>query len=102
MEHIDKVSRQVYIMTNAWEDVTWEHQHGLKEWIVEYIAKVGEEATHHLTVLRATDMEHAQRQLIQELRTTYVGASEIEVTVIRMEEMETEPNIMHFQGAYTP
>lgn len=102
MEHIDKVSRQVYIMTNAWEDVTWEHHHGLKEWIVEYIAKVGEESTHHLTVLRASDMEHAQSQLMQELRTTYAGASEIEVTVIRMEEMETEPNIMHFQGAYTP
>lgn len=102
MEHIDKVSSQVYIMTNAWEDVAWEHQHGLKEWIVEYIAKVGEEATHHLTVLRATDMEQAQSLLMQELRTTYAGASEIEVTVLRMEEMETEPNIMHFQGAYTP
>ena len=89
-------------MTNTWEDVAWEREHGLKEWIVEYTAKVGDELTHHLTVVLATAMEQAQRSLMNELRSTYAGASEIEVTVMRMEELELEANILHFQGTFTP
>ena len=89
-------------MTNTWEDVAWEHEHTAKEWIVEYTARVGDEVTHHLTVVMASDVEQAQNLLMRELRQTYAGASEIEVTVMRMEEMETEPNVLHFQGAFTP
>jgi hypothetical protein len=47
-------------------------------------------------------MEDVQRMLMQELRATYREAQEIEVTVIRMEEIETEPNIAMFMGTYTP
>ena len=89
-------------MTNTWEDVAWEHEHGRKEWIVEYTAKVGTDLTHHLTVVMASDMEQAQKLLMKELRATYAGAHEIEVTVMRMEELEVDPNILHFQGTYTP
>ena len=77
----------------AWEDVAWETNAPRKEWVVEYYAKVGTESTHHLTVLHGEGMEVVQRMLMQELRATYREAQEIEVTVIRMEEIETEPNV---------
>ncbi|RJU91596.1 MAG: hypothetical protein DWC01_03690 [Candidatus Poseidoniales archaeon] len=89
-------------MTNTWEDVAWEEEHTLKEWVVEYIAKVNDDSTHHLTVISGSEMEDVQKQLMQELRTTYMEASEIEVTVLRMEEIETEPNAFMFNDTFTP
>ena len=89
-------------MTNTWEDVAWEEEHALKEWVVEYIAKVNDDSTHHLTVISGSEMEDVQKQLMQELRTTYMEASEIEVTVLRMEEIETEPNAFMFNDTFTP
>ena len=47
-------------------------------------------------------MEDVQRQLMHELRTTYMEASEIEVTVLRMEVIDSEPNAYHFAEEYTP
>ena len=98
----DKLLCQCNTMTNTWEDVTWEEEHSLKEWVVEYIAKVSEDSTHHLTVIHGADMEDVQKQLMLELRTTYMEASEIEVTVLRMEEIETEPNAFRFNDTFTP
>lgn len=89
-------------MTNTWEDVAWEEEPALKEWVVEYIAKVNDDSTHHLTVISGSEMEDVQKQLMQELRTTYMEASEIEVTVLRMEEIETEPNAFMFNDTFTP
>ena len=89
-------------MTNTWEDVAWEEEYTLKEWVVEYIAKVNDDSTHHLTVISGSEMEDVQKQLMQELRTTYMEASEIEVTVLRMEEIETEPNAFMFNDTFTP
>ena len=89
-------------MTNTWEDVAWETEAPTKEWVVEYTAKVGEETNHHLSVLKGASMEEAQRSLMHELRSTYHDATEIEVTVMRMEEIETEPNAAMFSGAFTP
>tara|TARA_Y200000002_G_C22116504_1_gene428996 strand:- start:4 stop:273 length:270 start_codon:yes stop_codon:yes gene_type:complete len=89
-------------MTKTWEDVAWEQPAPRREWVVEYQAKVGERTTHHLTVLRGEGMEDVQRRLMQELKTTYVGAQEIQVTVLRMEEIETEPNASMFSGSFTP
>jgi hypothetical protein len=89
-------------MSNTWEDVAWEEPEPAKEWVVEYIAKVGMEATHHLSVLMGSDMEDAQRSLMRELRATYHEAAEIEVTVLRMELIEKEPNIALFAGHFTP
>ena len=98
----DKPQGQSNTMTNIWEDVAWETKAPRKEWVVEYYAKVGTESTHHLTVLHGEGMEDVQRMLMQELRATYREAQEIEVTVIRMEEIETEPNVAMFMGAFTP
>ena len=89
-------------MTRTWEDITWEEEKPLKEWVIEYLAKVGEESSHHLTILYGEEMEDVQRQLMHELRTTYLEASEIEVTVLRMEVIDPEPNAYHFADEYTP
>lgn len=88
-------------MTNTWEDVTWEAE-TRKEWVVEYYAKVGEHTTHHLSILQGEGMEDVQRDLMRELRATYKEATEIEVTVLRMEEIEKEPNAAMFSGVFTP
>lgn len=101
-ERFHKLQGQCNIMTNTWEDVTWETETPRREWVVEYYAKVGSETTHHLSVLHGDGMEDVQRMLMQELRATYHEAQEIEVTVLRMEEIETEPNAAMFTGAYTP
>lgn len=98
----DKLLCQCITMTNTWEDVAWEEEPALKEWVVEYIAKVNDDSTHHLTVISGSDMEDVQKQLMHELRTTYMEASEIEVTVLRMEEIETEPNAFMFNDTFTP
>ena len=89
-------------MTNAWEDVAWEEETPQKEWVVEYYAKVGNRTTHHLSVLHGEGMEDVQRDLMRELRATYKEATEIEVTVLRMEEIEKEPNAALFGGVFTP
>ena len=47
-------------------------------------------------------MDEVQKNLMQELRSTYREAQEIEVTVMRMEEIEVEPNIAMFNGTFTP
>ena len=89
-------------MTNTWEDVAWEGETRQKEWVVEYYAMVAGETTHHLSVFGGEDVEDVQRNLMKELRTTYREAHEIEVTVLRMEEVEVEPNIAMFNETYTP
>jgi hypothetical protein len=89
-------------MTKTWEDITWEENTPRKEWVVEYYAKVGDETTHHLSVLPGDDMEAVQRHLMKELRSAYREAHEIEVTVLRMEEIEVEPNAAMFNETYTP
>jgi hypothetical protein len=89
-------------MTKTWEDITWEEEKPLKEWVIEYVAKVGNESSHHLTILYGEEMEDVQRLLMHELRTTYMEASEIEVTVLRMEVIDSEPNAYHFAEEYTP
>jgi len=55
-----------------------------------------------LTVIRGEDMDDVQRLLMRELRSTYVDAQEIKVTILRMEEIEKEPNASLFTGSFTP
>jgi|ETNmetMinimDraft_19_1059907.scaffolds.fasta_scaffold81617_2 hypothetical protein len=99
----DIPSGQCITMTKTWEDITWEEATPpRKEWVVEYYAKVGDETTHHLSVLAGESMEEVQKNLMHELRSTYKEAQEIEVTVMRMEEIEVEPNVAMFNGTFTP
>ena len=90
-------------MTKTWEDIAWEEATPpRKEWVVEYYAKVGKQTTHHLSVFSGENVDEVQKNLMQELRSTYRDAPEIEVTVMRMEEIEVEPNIAMFNGTFTP
>ena len=89
-------------MTNTWEDVAWKEETPRREWVVEYYAKVNGKTTHHLTVIRGEDMDDVQRLLMRELRSTYVDAQEIKVTILRMEEIEKKPNASLFTGSFTP
>ena len=89
-------------MTNTWEDITWEEEAPLKDFVIEYVAKIGDESSHHLTILYGEEIEDVQRHLMHELRTTYLEATEIEVTVLRMEVIDQEPNAFLFDGTYTP
>jgi len=88
-------------MNNTWEDITWETTEP-KEWLVEYLARSGAEVTHHITALFGTSAENIQSLLMSELRRTYIGAGEIEVTIIRMEEVDPDAEPLVFSGAYTP
>lgn len=88
-------------MNNTWEDITWETTEP-KEWLVEYLARSGAEVTHHITALFGTSTENIQSLLMNELRRTYVGVGEIEVTIIRMEEVDPNAEPLVFSGAFTP
>ena len=88
-------------MNNTWEDITWETTEP-REWLVEYLARSGKEVIHHITALFGTSAENIQSLLMSELRRTYVGAGEIEVTIIRMEEVDPDAEPLVFSGAFTP
>ena len=89
-------------MANTWEDITWEEETPLKEWLVEYVAVVDGERFHHLTVLYGEDHEDVQRSLLHELRRTYAETQRIDVTILRLEETGNQNDAMYFDGLYTP
>ena len=62
-----------------------------REWVVEYYAKVGEETTHHLSVLQGDGMEDVQRMLMQELRATYHEAGRFEVWCFEWKRSKRNP-----------
>ncbi|MEK9731108.1 MAG: hypothetical protein VW230_05055 [Candidatus Poseidoniales archaeon] len=88
-------------MNNTWEDISWETTEP-KEWLVEYLARSGSEVTHHITALYGTSVDNIQSLLMNELRRTYAGVGEIEVTIIRMEEVDHEAQALVFSGSFTP
>lgn len=89
-------------MAKTWEDITWEEETPLKEWVVEYIALVNGEKIHHLSILFGEDYQDVQRSLLHELRLTYPTTDRIDVTVLRMEQTVIEADALHFDGDYTP
>lgn len=88
-------------MNDTWEDITWEKTEP-REWLVEYLARCGTEVTHHLTVLFGASVENVQSLLMAELRKGFAGVGEIEVTIIRMEEVDYSAEPLVFSGAFTP
>ena len=89
-------------MAETWEDITWEEETPLKEWVVEYIALVSGEKIHHLSILYGESHQDVQRSLLHELRRTYPDSDRIDVTVLRMEETVMETDALHFEGYYIP
>ena len=73
----------------------------VKEWMVEFIAMVNGEKHHHLSVLYGTDQEDVQRAMLHELRRIYTDTERIDVTIIRLEEIESEKDTF-FEGLFIP
>ena len=96
---IDKVSRLCNIMEETFEANS--HEGHVKEWIVEFIAMVNGEKHHHLSVLYGMDQEDVQRAMLHELRRIYTDTERIDVTIIRLEEIESE-NDTFFEGLFIP
>ena len=75
--------------------------HG-KEWIVEFIAVVNGEKHQHLSVLYGTDQNDVQRAMLHELRRIYTDTERIDVTIVRLEEIESEAKGTFFEGLFIP
>ena len=89
-------------MAETWEDITWEEETHLKEWVVEYIALVSGEKIPHLSIIYGENHQDVQRSLLHELRQAYHDSERIDVTVLRMEETVMEADALHFEGDYIP
>ena len=97
---IDKVSRPCSIMEETFEANTQDNH--VKEWMVEFIAMVNGEKHQHLSVLYGTDQEDVQRAMLHELRRIYTDTERIDVTIVRLEEIETEGEGTFFEGIFIP
>ena len=97
---IDKVSRPCSIMEETFEANTRDDH--VKEWMVEFIAMVNGEKHQHLSVLYGTDQEDVQRAMLHELRRIYTDTERIDVTIVRLEEIETEGEGTFFEGIFIP
>ena len=73
----------------------------VKEWMVEFIAMVNGEKHHHLSVLYGTDQEDVQRAMLHELRRIYTDTDRIDVTIVRLEEIESEEGKERFSKEFT-
>ena len=89
-------------MEKTWEDVTWQENEPLKEWVVEFIVTINGTKNHHLSTLWGEDHAEVQRHLLAELRRIYSGSERIDVTVLRMEEVSTKADALYFEGCFTP
>ncbi|MAY04143.1 MAG: hypothetical protein CMB25_00885 [Euryarchaeota archaeon] len=73
-----------------------------REWMVEFIAVVNGEKHQHLSVLYGTDQEDVQRAMLHELRRIYTDTERIDVTIVRLEEIEAEGDGAFFEGIFIP
>ena len=74
----------------------------VKEWMVEFIAVVNGEKHQHLSVLYGTDQNDVQRAMLHELRRIYTDTERIDVTIVRLEEIESEAKGTFFEGLFIP
>lgn len=79
-----------------------EHEDHVKEWMVEFIAVVNGERHQHLSVLYGTDQNDVQRAMLHELRRIYTDTERIDVTIVRLEEIESEAKGTFFEGLFIP
>ena len=78
------------------------HDGQVREWMVEFIAVVNNEKNHHLSVLYGTDQEDVQQAMLHELRRIYTDTERIDVTIVRLEEIESEGEGTFFEGLFIP
>jgi hypothetical protein len=72
--------------------------------VVEYRVDVENISYHHLSLIEGKNLQSVQANLFAELREEYSHSERIDVTVIRMEPVETHTNEKDFDtvGAYHP
>jgi hypothetical protein len=85
--------------TKGW-DVAWEET-SEQEWIVEYTVMEGGSTTRHLSVLVGEGPDEVKSSLVDEIRLLYPDASHLEVTVLRLEAIETMDEPEH-SGLHVP
>ena len=89
-------------MEESWDDVYWSSDEQIREWYVEYIAVVNDQKYHHMTVLHGQDMQDVQKRLLQEVRDTYFASDRIDITVVKMNETDFDPDNARFEGLFVP
>lgn len=92
------------LMEGHWEHGTTQEEESSKEWVVEYRVDVENISYHHLSLIKGKNLQSVQANLFAELREEYSHSERIDVTVIRMEPVETHTNEKDFDtvGAYHP
>lgn len=83
-------------------DIEKNNQTVLKSWMVEYTVKVDEESHRHLSLIMATDVSTVHHQLLRELRKEYHDSARVDVTVHRIEPVNTNTDALYFEGIYAP
>ncbi|MEC7151342.1 MAG: hypothetical protein VXX95_04125 [Candidatus Thermoplasmatota archaeon] len=78
---------------NGW-DVVWE-EGSTSEWIVEYVVEHASERSRHLSLLLAEDADGVREALIEEIRVEYPDAGHLEITVVRLEQVEDLGEMEH-------
>ena len=89
-------------MEESWDEVYWDCDGQIREWYVEYIAVVNDQKYHHMTVLYGQDMQDVQKRLLQEVRDTYHASDRIDITVVKMNETDFDPDSARFEGLFVP
>jgi len=91
-------------MEGHWEQGTRQEEQSSREWIVEYRVDIGKHSYHHLSMIVAQNLQNVQALLFEELRDEYNHAERIDVTIIRMEPIDTHAQVGGFTstGVYHP
>ena len=63
---------------------------------------VNDQKYHHMTVLYGQDMQDVQKRLLQEVRDTYHASDRIDITVVKMNETDFDPDSARFEGLFVP
>ena len=83
-------------MEGHWEHGTKQQEQPEREWVVEYRVDIENASYHHLSMLKGKDSKSVQATLFEELRTEYSHVERIDVTVIRLEPVETHSRDLEF------
>ena len=95
---------KLLLMEGHWEHGTTQEEESSREWVVEYRVDVDNISYHHLSMIEGKKLQTVQANLFAELREEYSDSERIDVTVIRMEPVETHVIERHFDtaSAYQP
>ncbi len=73
-----------------------------RSWMVEYSVHIDDEIHRHLTMIYAMEISQVHHKLLAELRKSYQSDNRIDVTVHRIEPVNTNTDALYFEGIYAP